>query len=399
MNNKFFFFLLLFLVSCSSQQTHQFLNMEGEYYTIDIDEQQEESIPLSSIFKNTLTIILETADDNIIGRVSDIQVFDNNIYILDSRSAKSLFVFDMEGRFVRKIGRIGQGPGDYIEINDFTFDMENRIIFLCDYRNRIHKYELDGTYINTITIQATNSKAIFIQFYDGRLYLSQTWWNNSDDNFMLLEIDPNDGKILSSSLPVKYNKGWDETFTSYSRFFLSRANDPPRYNQMFMDYIVSVGKEITPYIELKSKHLTTERDIESFRGKGGIPVNMSNVLRSSKIFNVHCFIENDDYILFRVGIPPKLVVLFNKKTREVKLANHLINDLIFNQDQIGKFVQFVFSNDKGAFVVLDTQMGEEFNNLQMSIKNNEVVPDLDKLDELMKLEEDANPVIFFYEFK
>ena len=75
---------------------------------------------------------------------------------------------------------------------------------------------------------------------------------------MLLEIDPGNGKVLSSSLPVRYNKGWNEPFfDSCSRIFMSRANNPPRYNQMYMDYIVSIGDEITPCmspLEYRKKH-------------------------------------------------------------------------------------------------------------------------------------------------
>ena len=82
--------------------------------------------------------------------------------------------------------------GDYYKI-----DTENRIIFICDARNRIHKYLFDGTYLNTITFQSPNSKAIFIQFYNDRLYSTQDWWEKSNDNSMLLEIDPSDGKIIS----------------------------------------------------------------------------------------------------------------------------------------------------------------------------------------------------------
>ena len=405
----FYFFVFIFLISCTSKQSQQkSLFLDGKCYVIDLDDKREESIPLSSIFNHVRTIILENGDDCLIGNINDLQVFDGNIYILDSRKAKSLFVFDMEGKFIQKIGGIGNGPGEYLEPNDFTLDRENRIIYLCDLRNRIHKYQLNGTFINTITINTPNSakgtpnsKAIFIQYYNGRLYSSQIWWDKSDDNYMLLEIDPSDGKILSSSLPVKYNKGWNELyFSGYSRFFMSRANNPPRYNQMFMDYIVSIGKEITPYIELKSKYLTTESDIEDFRGKDGLPVNTMNVIRSPKIFNVNCFIENDDFIRFRLGmqLSSLFTVVFYKKTGEVKLANYLRNDLIYKQDQKSALGGFVFADAKGAYEILDTQRGMH-NYIQSSVMENKVVPDLDKLDQLMKLTAESNPAIFFYEFK
>ena len=182
---------------------------------------------------------------------------------------------------------------------------------------------------------------------------------------------------------------------------MSRANNPPKFNTMFMDYIVSLGKEITPYIKLKSKNLTTEEDIDDFRNKDGLPFNTEKIIRSSKFFNVHCYVENEDFIIFRYGLFPRFFVIFNKITNETKLATYLHNDLIFNQDQDqnGSLGDFKFSNAKGAYNVLDSQQGNELYNFLEAIKNNKVVHDLDKLEQLKQLDADSNPIIFFYEFK
>ena len=404
MNKKFFCcFFSVFLMSCSTRQAEQSdLPLNGDRYIIDLDVERDTSIPLSSLFKNVRTIVLETGDSYLIGSLDDLQVFDGYIYILDSRKAKSLFVFDMEGRFIRKIGRVGNGPGEYSEIKDFTLDTKNGFIFLLGAVNRVLKYQLDGTYVYTISIQEPNTISNFIQFYDGKLYSYSFGKNQSLNDYMLLETDPEDGKVLSRSLPVKYNKGWTEPFFyGHSRFFMSRTNNPPRYNQMFMDYIVSIGKEITPYIELKSKYLTTEKNIEDFRSDGAIRVNSGNILNSKRIFNVNCFVENDNFINFRCGINPasSFAVILNKKTEEVKLVNYLSNDLIYKQDRKGGLGRFVFADEKGAYDILDTQSFTTISNFKTALMNDEIVPDLDKIDQLKQLDAESNPVIFFYAFK
>ena len=122
-----------------------------------------------------------------------------------------------------------------------------------------------------------------------------------------------DGDYYSINLDGKIE--WDEDYyDTYSRFFMLRANKPPRYNRMFMDYFVSIGKEITPYIELRSKFLTIEKDLEDCRGKDGHHPNIGRLQGGSKLFNATCFVENDNFILFRYGMPPGMVILFNKKT-------------------------------------------------------------------------------------
>ena len=328
--NKYLcFFFSFYLISCSNQQVHKDLSMDGDYYTIDIDGKREEYLPMSSYFKSLQTVILETNDDCLIGLINELQVF-------------------------------------------------------------------DGTYVHTITIDAARSTATFIQYYDGRLYSSQHWWEKSEDNCMLLEIDPNDGKILSKSLSMKYNKNWNVPNTSNSKFFMSRMNNPPRYNRMFMDYIVNIGKVITPYIKLKSRFLTIEKDLENYDER---PFDIQKLYSISKVFNVHCFVENKDFILFRCDRPPSsFVVGFDKKTEEVRLANHFNNDLIYKHNNQRWLGLFIFSDTKGVYEVLNTQ-SSFLNTFQNSIKNNEIVPDLDKLEQLKQLNADSNPVIFFYEFK
>jgi hypothetical protein len=113
MKRKFLFFIhySLFLFACSNQQTE--LRSDEVCYTIDLDGKKETSIPFSSIFKNVQTIILEAGKDCLIGSLDELQIFDGRIYILDKHIAKSLFVFDMEGRFIRKIGSLGRGPGEF----------------------------------------------------------------------------------------------------------------------------------------------------------------------------------------------------------------------------------------------------------------------------------------------
>ena len=398
--NKSCIIILLAIIfgSCSTNQTQKELRLDGDFYTIDLDGKKEPSIRLSSIFKNVQTIFLETNKECLIGAIRDFQVFDGYIYILDSRLAKSLFVFDMEGRFIRKIGGRGGGPGEYVEANAFTLDTENGIIYLRVQRNLVHKYKLDGTFLHSINMQIPEGGSYFIHFYNGSLYSSCVWSRPSKDNCLLLEIDPNDGEVLSQSVSVKYNKGYNKShYYTYNNFFKSRTNNPPRYNELFMDYIVSLGKEITPYIELKSKDLTTEQDIASNTDEYGYLQSIYFRKKSGYVYN---FIENDDVICFKYGLNPIAIsVILYKNSGEVKLANYFNNDLIFKQDKTGMFEQFVFSDQKGAYVIYDTvspAFGDEYEGY---LRDNEVLPDMDKLDQLMELTADSNPAIFFYEYK
>ena len=395
--------LFAFYVNFCSVKQKELSQIESKY-SIDLDGVKETSIPFSAYFKSPKTIILETNENCLIGHIFDLQVFDECIYVLDTQIANSLFVFDMSGQFLKKIGSLGQGPGEYIQLSDFTLDKENKNIYLLDFSKRIHQYRLDGSFVRTITLKLQKTNIRNIHYYNNRLLMSVLAFNPAPSDYMLLETDLNNEEILKQSLSLKYNKGWGESIFLHHSFFVSRSDVKPLYTQMFMDYIVTIGEDITPYITLKSKNLVTEKDIGNISNfPGGDTREALGRFRNyfserSKIFDVHSFVENDEFILFRYqqGLNNYYTVIFHKNNGFVKLTNQFNNDLKFKKSENRFFDGFMFSDSKGGYEVMQTRSIENF---QESIRNNDIVPDLDKLDELLKLEADSNPVIFYYEFK
>ena len=205
MKNIFCSIIFILFFSCVSRQTNTLSDILGDArYTIDLDVNKEACIPYSSVFKNVKTIILENNKDGLIGRIHELQVFNGCFYILDKTIAKSLFVFNKDGRFIRKIGRMGQGPGEYFVLDDFTLDTENGVIFVLDFNSFIHKYRLDGTYIHSIDVrdQIPQTNVYFIQFHNNRLYASVlAQRETTQDDFMLLKWIQTMGKYFHNHYP------------------------------------------------------------------------------------------------------------------------------------------------------------------------------------------------------
>ena len=133
-----YFLLALFvlLTSCSNSSSKSD-NIEKIHFT-------KNNISLSDSFDIDF-VKLETNDECLIGAISNIEVFDNRIFILDRRFTESLYVFDMNGKFISKIGSKGSGPGNYVFPIDFTIDKENRRVVIDDgNRNNLLFYDLDS---------------------------------------------------------------------------------------------------------------------------------------------------------------------------------------------------------------------------------------------------------------
>lgn len=80
-------------------------------------------------FFNTLTynfIPLETNDSCLFSEIREIEIVDNKIYIIDNKRS-GLLVFDISGKFITKIGNLGNGPGEYVTPSNFNINKEKQI--------------------------------------------------------------------------------------------------------------------------------------------------------------------------------------------------------------------------------------------------------------------------------
>lgn len=77
---------------------------------------------------NSLIIKLETTENNLIGYIVDVKIYDNTIYVLD-QFRKRIYLFDMNGKYKGKVDNLGKGPNEYLRIKDFNI-YENEIFLL-----------------------------------------------------------------------------------------------------------------------------------------------------------------------------------------------------------------------------------------------------------------------------
>lgn len=88
-------------------------------------------------------------DQNKIYVITDI-AFDNNnnIIIADGWQAKNVIVFDSCGNYIRKIGKLGNGPsGDYLTPVSVTLNSKNEYFVLDYLKRRVLIYDQKGNYL------------------------------------------------------------------------------------------------------------------------------------------------------------------------------------------------------------------------------------------------------------
>lgn len=106
---------------------------------IVISEKILVSVNASTFFDTVEYIQLQ--NNPLIGRIGKVVIFKDKVYILDL-TQKSILCFDIRGNFISQYLKIGRGPLEYREINDFDIlESHNKIIVLTD-KNTLYEFDL-----------------------------------------------------------------------------------------------------------------------------------------------------------------------------------------------------------------------------------------------------------------
>lgn len=117
-----------------------------EGVVLDLTEKGADTLGFSDVFDVVGVVPLETKNECLLGHVSKVEVVDGNYYMLDGQR-KVVFVFDGQGAFLRRIGIMGHGHGEYERASDFTVDRDRRrVVILCGPRE-VYMYDLQGQFV------------------------------------------------------------------------------------------------------------------------------------------------------------------------------------------------------------------------------------------------------------
>ncbi len=169
--------------------------------------------------KEELSIGNETDDDYIFSKISALWVDSlGNIYLIEGKN-REVRVFDKNGKFLRKFGRKGQGPGELLSPKDLVVDEKNKTIHILDYGNRkIVRYRFNGTFDSEIKLKKGGPLCFFMD--PDRSYLVRYSFINDPGYYKYYKIIKYnlDGKILLQSEEFPHPK--DNT-VEYGRLIIS----------------------------------------------------------------------------------------------------------------------------------------------------------------------------------
>lgn len=287
MRNVFYFSYLILLIFILSYCKKNDTTNSNKSDPVSADSILDNLIIDSeSLFVYNKFIQLETNDDCLIGDVEQVLFLDNQnmMFILDSGNNSAL-LFDMNGKFIRRIGKIGHGPK---ELGNFTriAISDSLLAIYSNLSNKIAFYSLNGEYIKELSFSKSN-----LYFCTSSLAIIGTdiyLYNN--DMFCALGPDNKTYRIIKFSNYSDYECGYvaNEKSLSFGDGFLVDYSNLLLYNGIFDGNIYSINKSDCNEVEIYSS-IGELFDIKKIKEKENINNFIINNIRNKEFNFVRVF--------------------------------------------------------------------------------------------------------------
>ena len=184
-------------------------------------ENQEPSY--ADFFKKVELLPLETTDQSLVANVSKILEVDGKLVVFDN-SRRYVKVFSDDGRYLNDIGKLGQGPEEYTDVYDVTYNSAARCLTLLSPFGEVVNYSPEGKFVDRFFLPSKPN------------YWSAEWidadrialWSGVDEDEPGVTVY--DRKTDETVMEGWYNC-FEFDFTSQTPFF--RCDDTLRFSEPF----------------------------------------------------------------------------------------------------------------------------------------------------------------------
>lgn len=295
-----------------------------DVYDITSALSKTEQVFLSDITSNVKYIPLQSDSTCLIGRIrvpfnENVKFIDNKFFISD-RSNMCIMAFNKDGSFIKKYGKKGRGPGEYIDITDFTFIPEKeQVAILCGAGcNKIYFYHLTGEFVKELKVDFYPIKLIS---YNNKLVLINSRQYRDFSNNYALTIISDKGEIVKRLLHHDNEK---------SQIGIGGPKAYILDNTLYyFESVYDTTWKISKNHEIESKNIVNYGERLPFIDPSASQDKILEILADRVTLNT--FIESEKYIFYEMDNKQRLNhILYDKSTR--KSFNLPFNE---NQKDIG----------------------------------------------------------------
>lgn len=169
-------FIVPFIGSAQKVPKSKKLKTEPEYI-IDLYAafKNAKTYPLSLVAEEIEYIPLEKTKDCLLNDYLKNIFFDEkNILVFDFERC---YRFNLEGKFINKIGKKGRGPGEYNRPMNIAVDDNKKVVYFQDHK-RILKYNYDGEFLTEYQTEISSNN--ILRYDEGILLLNDQYYQHAE---------------------------------------------------------------------------------------------------------------------------------------------------------------------------------------------------------------------------
>lgn len=239
------------------------------------------TVPALDLFREISYLPLETNDSSLLSNTPRQIIRENGyLYITDINTKKEVYIYDLKGKYVRKISRRGEGPEEYIGFFRIAVNKRGWVTLGDRVQHAIVTYDTEGNFISKIRIDTIWAFANLAYLNDSILLME-----SDQPKYKFHVLNMHSRKVVNTFDPMKrkrlvYGLMYDH-FTTYDGKCLLAAyqnnNAILEVNQdsSCVRYRFNINDKMPP------ADLWTQKDADTEELKNGY------------IGHIPCFAEND----------------------------------------------------------------------------------------------------------
>jgi len=230
--------------SCSSGETQKAKKGQQELpYHIDLTKSPDRDLFLSD-FADEINYIPLESNGVIVGGSCTVK-FGKEFFIISDRD-QGLLAFSLTGKFLNKIGMVGNGPMEFPSVSpDFQVESATNEILIPIYGKEANTYDIKGQFRRKIKFPEFRPHAIIMA--NSRIYISRR--EPPTDRYIRIEVFRPDGKQIDEYAFRLPDLDGRPICSPYTELSLTPDNDVI-VNSFCHDttFMVTAGGEWKPYI-------------------------------------------------------------------------------------------------------------------------------------------------------
>ena len=303
-----FLIILSCLLTLSCKQQYK------ELYKFDPEKYTDKVINLSVLADDIIYIPFDSIYP--LGHLIKLEINKSSIYI--GTSNLGILEYERNGKFTRRIGSVGRGPGEYISSNTFTIDKERGIVYNLDLDRKIKVYSKNGLFIRSIPLLETDgtreilfNNNMLIVMYSVQFGYAKYRWIAFDTLGNVIKKQDRKTQLFKGSITSRTTYKYDNQIY-YWNHYLDTVFSITQYLTETPSFIISPGNHRLPKVQI-----TIEQAKEDYL---------------TKFLLIHKIFETDRFYVLYYHYKKLSLALIDKLTREVFLYDIKKDDLgIYNK--------------------------------------------------------------------